>query len=306
MRQEEVAVLLIVGHVHLEGRRMGAAFRGDTLRRRFLLREDRLQLQPAELHVRADTEQAGGALYQRVVRREGHVTGLHELDDLVLLAVVFQLQVLRVEVEGGISVVVQVHVHLVAHLAVHVQVDFLVKVEGGRLAVTDRQRGVVDALDVGTQLQLGRSLGPYAHTARTEDLLCRAQVEMHVGKRELFLALVLHVLGILLPEEVLQQPFLTPFPVLLRTHQHRGIQIGAAHLRADVVHVGGVVVFHRLTDIVGTSEVECRGVEILHDHRSRRLNAPARAQRVCLLRLRTHARDQQAHQYPDDPIHRIL
>ena len=63
VRQEEVAVLLILGHIDLEGCRVGAALRSDTLRRRFFLRKYRLQLQPAELHVRADTEQAGGALH---------------------------------------------------------------------------------------------------------------------------------------------------------------------------------------------------------------------------------------------------
>ena len=284
---------------------MGAALRGDTLRRRFLLREDRLQLQSAKLHIGADTEQAGGSLHQGVVRREGHITSLHKFEDLVLLAVVFQLQVLRVEVEGGIGVVVQVHVHLVTHLAVHVQVDLLVEIEGCCLTVSNRQRGVVDALDVGTHFQLSRSLGPDAHATGAEDLLSRTQVEMHIGKRELFLTLVLHVLGILLPEEVSQHALLTPFLVFLRTHQQWGVQVRSAHLRADVVHVGRVVVLYGLTDIVGSSEVEGRGVEILHNHRSRRLNAPTRAQRVCLLCLRSHAREQQAHQYPDNPLQSV-
>ena len=301
VRQEEVAVLLIVSHVHLEGCGVRTSLRGHALRRRFLLREYRLQFQPAELHIRADTEEARSALHQRVVRGEGNVSCLHEFDDLIFLAVVFQLQVLRIEVEGGVGVVVQVHVHLVTHLAVHVQVDLLVEVEGCGLPVTDRQRGIVDAFEVDTHLQLCRSLSLDAHPTRAEDLLCWSQVKVHVGKRELLLPFVLHVLGILLPEEVAQQPFLAPFPVFLWRHQHWGIQIRTVHLRADVVHIGRIVVFHSLADIVGTSQVECRRVEILHDHRNRRLNAPARLQRVRLLRLRTHARDQQAHQYPNNP-----
>ena len=104
--QEEVAVFLIVGHVELEGRHLCAALRRYALRRRVLTRNGGLQFQLAELHVGAYTEQTGGALYQRVVAGEGDVTSLDELDDFVLLAVIVQLQVLRVKVEGGVGVVV--------------------------------------------------------------------------------------------------------------------------------------------------------------------------------------------------------
>ena len=54
-------------------------------------------------------------MHERRVGGERHVAALDELDDLVLLAVILQLHVLRVEVEGGVGVVVEVHVHLVAH-----------------------------------------------------------------------------------------------------------------------------------------------------------------------------------------------
>ena len=141
-----------------------------------------MQFQFAKLHVSADTKQARGSFYQRVVRGEAYISALHQFDDFVFLAVILQFHVLCVEVKGGIRVVVQVHVHLVAHLAVHVQVDFLVEVKTGGLAVTDRQRGVVDVLHRGTQFQFGCSLRLNAHAARAEDLLGRTQVEVHVGK----------------------------------------------------------------------------------------------------------------------------
>ena len=91
-------------------------------------------------------------MHQRVVRWEGDVTCLHQLDNLVLLAVVLQLQALGVKLKGGVGVVVQLQVHLVAHASIDAQVDFLVKVEGRGLTVADRQRGVLNVLDCGANL----------------------------------------------------------------------------------------------------------------------------------------------------------
>ena len=137
--QEEVAVLLIVGHVNLEGCKLRAPLRRYTLGGRILLRHHRLQFQFAKLHVRTNTEQTGCALHQRVVGWEGDVTSLYQFDDFVLLTLVAQLQVLGIEVERSISVVVQVHVHLIAHLTIDVQIDFLVKVDALGFTVTFRQ-----------------------------------------------------------------------------------------------------------------------------------------------------------------------
>ena len=274
-----MAVLFVVGHIHLEGCGLCAALGGNDLRRRFLLRQYRLESQFTKLHISTDTKEAAGALHERVVRGETHVTGLNELDDLVFLALVFQFQVLGIEVEGSIGVVVQVHVHLVTHPTVHVQVDLLVEVEGCGLTVADRQRGVVDVLHRHSQLQFCRSLCLDAHTARAEDLLGWSQVEVHIGKRELVLALVLYVLHVLLAEEVAQRPFLHPLAILLGRHQHGGIQVRVADLRADIVHIGRIVILHRLTDILGVPQVDGRRVQILHHDGGCALYAEARVQK---------------------------
>ena len=128
LREEEVAVLLVVGGVHLEGGVLLTALRTDALRRTLLLRGDQLQLEFAELHVGTQTEQTAGALDERGIGGERDVARLDELDNLILLAVVLQLHVLRIVVEGGVGVVVEVHVHLVAYLTVHAEVNLLVEV----------------------------------------------------------------------------------------------------------------------------------------------------------------------------------
>ena len=275
--EEEVTVLLVVGGIHLEGRCLSTALCRYALRRRLLLREHCLELQLAELHVGPDTEEAGSASHQRVVRGEAHVTTFHQLDDFIFLAVVLQLQVLGIEIERGVSVVVQVHIHLVAHLTVHAEVDLLVEVERRGLTVADGQRGVVDALDVHAQLQFGRSLCFDTHATRTEDLLCRPQVEVHVGKRELVFTLRLHVLHILLAEEVAQGPLLRPFRIFLRGHQQGGVQIVVTHLCTHIIHIGRVIILHRLTDILRIFQVDGDRVEVTHLHRGGLLSAPTRA-----------------------------
>ena len=174
LSQEEVAVLLVVSGVNLKRRCLCATLRGNTLCRRLLLRHDGIQLQLAKLHSGVNTEEARSTLHQRVVGREAHVASLHQLDDFVFLSIELQLQVLRVVGEGGVGVVVQIHVQLVAYFTVDVQVNLLVEVEAGGLSVTDRQAGVVDVLQRAAQFQFGRTLRFHTHTARTEYLLGRS------------------------------------------------------------------------------------------------------------------------------------
>ena len=160
-----------------------------------------------------------------------------------------QLQVLGIKIERSIGVVVQVHVHLVTHLTIDVQVDFLVEVNALGLTVALRQRRVVDILQRGTQLQFCCSLRLDTHATRTENLLGRSEVEVHIGKRELLLALRRHIIGILLAEESFTFLFLAPLTILLWSHQYRGIQVRVAHLRANLIDVQRVVILHLLADI---------------------------------------------------------
>ena len=251
-----MAVFLIVGNVNLKRRHLCTTFRRHTLRGGILLRQHRLQFQFAKLHVRTDTKQARSTFHQRVVRGEGNVTSLNQLDDFVLFAFIAQLQVLGIKVERGIGVVVQVHVHLVAHLTIDIQIDFLVKVNTLGLTVTLRQRGIVDVLQCGTQLQFCRTLRLDTYTTRTENLLSRSQVKVHIGKAELLLAFRGHILCIFLAEEGLTFFLLAPQAILLRCHQHRGIQIRVAQFRTYLIGVHRVVILYLLTDIRWQTQVK--------------------------------------------------
>ena len=85
---------------------------------------------------------------------------------------------------------------------------------------------------------------------------------MHIGKTELLLALVLHILRILLAEEALQFALLAPCSVFFRGHQQGGIQIVVANLRTNDIHARRVVILHLLTDILRESQVNGKGVKV--------------------------------------------
>ena len=100
---------------------------------------------------------------------------------------------------------------------------------------------------------------------------------MHISKRELVLIFLLHLNGILLAEEFLHHPSFTPLTVFLGRHQDRRIQIRVANLRTDIIDIGRIVVLYRLPDVIGTPQVESRGVEVFYDDWRGLLHTEARA-----------------------------
>ena len=125
---------------------------------------------------------------------------------------------------------------------------------------------------------------------------------MHIHKVKLTFSVVFHVFRVLLPEESPHRPLFRPLLILLGSHQNGGIQVRVAQLRAYVIHIGRIIVLHRLTDIIWHPQVEGTRVEVIHQDGSRGLNAPTCPQRI-LLRLRTRACEQQGHNYPRKPLH---
>ena len=215
-----------------------------------------MQFQLTKLHVCTDTKQTAGSPHQRVIGREGDITSLHKLDNLVLLTLIVQLEVLGIEIESGIGIVVQAHINFIAYLTCHVQIDFFVKVNSLRLTVSFRQRGVIDVLEIGTKLKFCCSLSLDANTTRTKDLFCRTQVEVHIGEVELLLTLGSHVLNILLTEELVELALFTPAAILVRGHQHRSVEIAVANLGAYQIHTCRVIVFRLLFDVLRKMQVD--------------------------------------------------
>ena len=113
-----MSVFFVIGGAELKVGGLCATLAGGAGCGTLLLAEYRLQFQLAELEVCAQTEQTAHTRNQTHVAGEGYISCLDELDDFVLLAIVLQLHVLRVEVEGGFCVVIQIQVYLVAHLTI--------------------------------------------------------------------------------------------------------------------------------------------------------------------------------------------
>ena len=273
--EEEVSVLLVIGYIQLERSELHATLARHTLRGRLLLREHCLQLEFSKLHIGSQTEEAAGTLDKRRVAREGNITRLNQLDDFILLAVILQLHVLRIVVEGGIGVVIQVEVHLVANLTVQIQINLLIEVHHRGLSVADRQRRVVDILLVDTKLQFGRTLRLHPDAARTEDFLSRSQVEVHIGKVEFLLALSLVYLVVLLSVKSVSLVQFSPCEIFRRSEHDRSREPGVAHLVADDVSVDGIVVDHIILQGIRALQVERTLVEVAQRERLDALNLPA-------------------------------
>ena len=94
MTQEEMSVLVVVIAADVELRSLCATLAAHRLRLTILLRNQRLNLQLAELQIRLDTEQRLAAPNQRARQVHRYVSGLNRLDDIVFLAFVIQFQVL--------------------------------------------------------------------------------------------------------------------------------------------------------------------------------------------------------------------
>ena len=91
MRNEEVLVLLVLVGAEVEIGLLGTALHRDGLGRTLLAGGHGRDEQVAELELGLDTEQTLAAGNQRAVQRERNVAELHKLQNVILLAVVFEL-----------------------------------------------------------------------------------------------------------------------------------------------------------------------------------------------------------------------
>ena len=167
-----------------------------------------------------------------------------------------QLEILSVEVESRFRIIVKVEVHLVAHLAVDADIDFLVEIEAEHLAVALRERGVVGEARVRTDFQFGGTLSLDAHTARAEDFIGWPEVKLHVGEVELLFALCLEVVAVLRTIVFRHGAAETPIHIFLARHEKRRFEIVIAEFRTEAVGIFLFVVLCLRLQIFGVFEVD--------------------------------------------------
>ena len=196
--EEEVAVLVVVVHIHRERGCLCSALGVHRLRLAVLLRHECRGCEFAKLHLGLDTEERCTTLDERRPRGHTHVSRLYELDYLVLLAFILQLEVLGIEVEGCIGVVGHVKLHFVAHRRINSGLNLLVEVEIGLSACIYRECRVVGLVRLHTHLQLYRTLCLELYSAGTEHLFKRSESKIHVEEVK-WIFLCLGCFGIFLP-----------------------------------------------------------------------------------------------------------
>ena len=129
MTQEEMAVLVVHIAADIEFGQLRTAFTAYRLRLTVLLADQRLNTKLTELQIRLDTEQRLAAANKRTRQVHRYITCLNTLNDIVLLALVIQLQILLVERERGLGVVTQVEIQLRTHLTLNTRLNLLVEIE---------------------------------------------------------------------------------------------------------------------------------------------------------------------------------
>ena len=102
MRKEEVAVLIVLVRRKFITGQLHTALAADGLTAGFLLRDDGLHLQLAKLQIGTNAKQGGGTAHQFGVGRQGYITCLQEFDNLVLFALIVELDILVVEGESSL------------------------------------------------------------------------------------------------------------------------------------------------------------------------------------------------------------
>ncbi len=265
MGEEEVAVFVVgVGREFVAGD-LHAALGTYALRTRLLLGDDGAEFEFAKLQVGTHAEERRGAAYEVGVGRHAHVAGLNEFYYFVFLALVAEFEVLRVKVEGGFGVVVEVHVHLVADLSVEAEVDFLIEVETEHLAVAFGKGGVVGVSGVGADFQFGRTLRLYAYAAGPEYFVHGSEVKVHVGEVELVLSLGFEFFSVFLPVVSVERTLKTPAHVFIWLEMEGGFEEVVAEACAVHVESGLLVVDGLGLEVFGVLEVN--GFLVLGIHR---------------------------------------
>ena len=253
--QEEVAVLVIVGRRELEVVELHAAARIHALRRTLFLRHHGAEFQASELHVGANAEQTLSAADQTRIGGQRYVARLDQFHDFVLFSLVTQFELLRVEVKRGVGVVVEIHVHLVAHFSVEREVHFLVKIKAEDAAVAFGQRGVVGEAVGRPDFELGRSLCAHAHAARAEDFFCRSERKLHVAKVEFVFAAVLKLLVVAAAEIVAHRLFDAHAAHLVSRQIEGNVEPLSAQTRAIFIGTRLFVVEQSRLQVVGVFHV---------------------------------------------------
>ena len=92
-------------------------------------------------------------------------------------------------------------------------------------------------------------------TTRTEDLVCRTDVELHVGDVKFLLVVVLHLADLLLPVLMHDLPLGVFVVLVLRQHVRRG-DVRVAYLCADDIRPAFRLVLHSSGDIIRVGQVQ--------------------------------------------------
>ena len=220
LRDEEVPVLFVFVGTYLEFLCRCAALHLHILGRCLLVAVHSVDGEIAELEFGVDTEQALAALDERRIQRERYIGSLQQLDNIILFALVFQLDLI-LEIKGCLGVPVDVCVEQVADLGVESQLDVFVKVGLDVAPSCFIDRRVVGEVADYLQRKVGTSAGCnlYLRLVHQAFQLATNLVESGYLAQQAAFAAVSVVLLLLLCPEVVHQVLHLVVLILLKCHK---------------------------------------------------------------------------------------
>ena len=198
MRQEEVAVLVVIIGGNIERGGLCATFGVHRLSLWILLRNKRCGSQFAKLKFGFDTEQCGTTTNQRWSSGHAHITSFQILDNFVFLAFVSKFQVLIVEIKCRICVIRHIELHLITHRCCDGGLNLLIEIKVSFSTSRNRKRRVIGLVALHTHIDVERTSGFQLHTTRTEHRFQWSKTKLHIQEVERLVFLLFNGFGIFL------------------------------------------------------------------------------------------------------------
>ena len=246
LRQEVVAVGLVVVGADVEFLGLGATLNLDFTPLAFLLAEHRGVVEPSPLRFQLDPEQTLGTHNQTAVERHVDVPRLDVLQDVVLLSLEADVH-LVLKIEQRLRVELGPQLNLVADASADVQLDALVEVHGTCPTLTLRNPRVFGVVPGVTQGDFGGSLRLDFNLVAAENHLEQLAVDLQLGGEGF-------VSGILLLLELVPKFAQVALDVVVqilvqREHAGRPKQERVADGLLHLVHPRDRVVHHAVVEV---------------------------------------------------------
>ena len=236
LAQEEVLVLFVLIRPEVKVVFLCTASDGDGFGGAVFLGGHSRHHQVAELQLRFHAEEALTTRNQRAVERKGNITKLYKLQNIILFACIFQLDLVHVVVQGQlVSGVVEIELDLVTDFGNEVKLYILIEEELRGTTLFYREGRIVNLGIFEAEFQLHITGRTYVNGIATKDAFENIATYMQFGDESPTLSVAACIAAAVLMPIVIDTLFQVVIDVLVDIH------IGSRSVRGITRHVLEVI-----------------------------------------------------------------